>query len=200
MLSGRQAVKVMVSLVGDQNVAVAAHQSGTEDAALGVRVGGTLIYILDAETARGFYRAWQSGARQARPLPVKSDPTAVMPVAGVGEPVVMMEAADTPPAVARLVSAPGRPPSLWVTLGRIVFDVHDHRALRSTMAAFRRAEKLATTTFPPTAEQIAGEQAARTAARLFTAAAPDKVPPARRPVAAQPLPVRSVQATAGRAL
>lgn len=168
-----QAIKVVVSLVGPQDIAVVAHRPGTEGATVSVRVGGALIYILDAETARSFHQAWQSGARQARSLPVRSDPTRVMPVAGVAEPVVMMEAAEAPPAGARLDQVPGRRTSLWVTLGRIGFDVRDHAALRTTLVAFRRADHLAATVFPPTPDERACERAARTAARLFaTPAAP----------------------------
>lgn len=107
-----QAIKVVVSLVGPQDIAVVAHRPGTEGARVSVRVGGALIYILDAETARAFHQAWQSGALQARSLPVRSDPTRVMPIAGVAEPVVMMEAAESPPAGARLDQIPGRRTSL----------------------------------------------------------------------------------------
>lgn len=105
---------------------------------------------------------------------MRSDPTLVMPVAGVAEPVVvMMEPAESPPAGARLDQAPGRRTRLWVTLGRIGFDVRDHAALRSTLVAFRRADNLAASVFLPTPEERACEQAARLAGRLFaTPAAP----------------------------
>ncbi|MBW0119161.1 hypothetical protein [Pseudonocardia abyssalis] len=191
MSGSGQAIKVVVSLVGPQDVAVVAHRPGTDGAAISVRIGGSLIYIHDAETANSFHRAWQSGARQARSLPVRSDPTRVMPVAGVAEPAVMMEAAESPPAGARLDQAPGRRTSLWVTLGRIGFDVRDHAALRSAMAAFRRADNLAATAFPPTPEERACDQAARTAARLF--ATPNRV-------AAKPVTVSSRPTAPARAL
>lgn len=55
-----QAIKVVVSLVGPQDIAVVAHRPGTDGATLSVRVGGALIYVQDAETARTFHRAWQA--------------------------------------------------------------------------------------------------------------------------------------------
>lgn len=194
MSGSGQAIKVVVSLVGPQDVAVVAHRPGTDGAAISVRIGGTLIYIHDAETASSFHRAWQSGARQARPLPVQSDPTRVMPVSGVAEPAVMMEAAESPPAGARLERPTGRPSCLWVTLGRIGFDVRDHGALRSAMAAFRRADKLAATAFPPSPVQRAREHAARTANRLFTT--PNHPPTRPVTVASRPAPAaRALPAT-----
>lgn len=167
MSRSNQAIKVAVTLVGSQDVAVLAHRPGTDGAAISVRVGGALIYIHDAETAASFRRAWEVGARQARSLPALGDPTRAMPVAGVAEPAVMMEAAESPPAGARMDRSPGRPSTLWVTLGRIGFEVRDHAALRSAISAFRQADKLAATAFPMTSERRACEQAARTAGRLF---------------------------------
>lgn len=188
---GGQAIKVVVSLVGPQETSVQAHRPGTDGAAVSVRVGGSLIYIHDAETATTFRRAWESGVRQARSLPVQGDLTRVMPVSGLAEPAVMMEAAESPPAGARMERTPGRPSRLWMTLGRIGFDVYDHAAFHSTMAAFRRADRLAATVFPPTPEQRACEQAARTASRLFappSVATGKPVASTSRPAAARPLP------------
>lgn len=198
-----QAVKVIVSLVGLQDTAVTAHRPGTDGAAVSVRVGGALIYINDVETAGVFHRAWLSGARQARSLPMQADPRRVMPVSGVAEPVVMMDAANSPPASARLERATGRPSCLWVTLGRVVFDVRDHGALRSTMAAFGRADKLAATTFPPAPEPSARDLAARTAARLFAptgGSARPAIATARPAVAAAARPARAVRSTIERAV
>ncbi|MHA6631679.1 hypothetical protein ACU61A_40115 [Pseudonocardia sichuanensis] len=194
--NGGQAIKVVVSLVGPQETSVQAHRPGTDGAAVSVRVGGSLIYIHDAETAATFRRAWESGVRQARSLPVQGDLTRVMPVSGLAEPAVMMEAAESPPAGARMERRPGHPSRLWMTLGRIGFDVHDHAAFHSTLAAFRRADRLAAKVFPPTPEQRACEQAARTAGRLFAppGAAADRPTAGRptaavaRPAAARPLP------------
>lgn len=188
-----QAIKVVVSLVGPQDVAVVAHRPGTDGAAISVRIGGSLIYIHDARTAGSFHRVLQSGAQQARSLPVHADPTRVMPVSGVAEPAVMMEAADTPPVGARLERPTGRPNCLWVTLGRIGFDVRDHGALRTAVAAFRRADQLAATVFPPTPDQRALDAAAHTAGRLFTTPGPAarrSTTAASRPAAARrPVPV-----------
>jgi hypothetical protein len=195
MSRSHQAVKVIVSLVGLQDTAVTAHRPGTDGAAVSVRVGGALIYIQDAATATSFSRVWQAGAREVRWLPVTGDPTRLTPVAGVAEPAVMMEAAGSPPATARLERPAGRPSNLWVTLGRVVFDVRDHAAFRSSMAAFRRAEELAATAFPPAPSPSVREQAAITASRLFAArtttagSSPNRQ---SRPVAA-PRPARAAR-------
>lgn len=69
----------------------------------------------------------------------------------------MMEAAESPPAGARLDQVSGRRTRLRVALGRIGFDVRDHAALRSTLVAFRRADHLAATVFPPTPDERACE-------------------------------------------
>lgn len=195
-----QAIKVVVSLVGPQDVAVVAHRPSTDGAAISVRVGGSLIYIHDARTASSFHRAWQSGARQARSLPVQANPTRVMPVSGIAELAVMMEAADSPPAGARLERPTGRPNCLWVTLRRIGFDVRDHDALRSAAAAFRRADQLAATVFPVTPDQRALDAAAHTAGRLFTTPGPASrrsVTAATRPATA-PQPLPAMRQAAGR--
>lgn len=189
MPRGRQAVKAIVSLVGPQDVSVTAHRPGTDGASVGVRVGGSLIYINDLDTAQAFHAVWRSGIEQGRRLPTRPDPDLARPVWGVSEPVVMMSAADVPPAHARLERTPGRPSCLWITLGRIVFAVHDQLALRSAVAAFRQAERLAATTFLPEPDLSVRYRAEATVQRLLNAprrAGPDRAPPVAAPAAQSP--------------
>lgn len=123
--AGGQAIMAIVSLVGVQDTAVAAHRPGTDGAAVSVRIGKTLVYIGDQETAVQFRRVWETGLGQARTIPVHADPTRIMPIAGVAEPSLMLEAAGSPPAAVRLERPAGRSSSLRVNLGRIAFDVRE---------------------------------------------------------------------------
>lgn len=167
MPRGRQAVKVIVMLVGPQDTAVEEHRPGTDGAAVSVRVGGALIYINDRDTAESFHATWRSAADQAASLPVRPDPDRARPIWGVTEPVVMMSAGDVPPTHARLERTPGRPACLWVTHGRMVFAVHDRGALRSAAEAFRRTELLAGSVFRPEPELDVRYRAEATVQRLL---------------------------------
>ncbi|WP_344252569.1 hypothetical protein [Pseudonocardia hydrocarbonoxydans] len=141
-----QQISIVVTLAGPQDTAVVAHRAGTDGAAISVRVGSALLYIHDASTANAFFRTWRLAAQKARTLPVRSDPTAVMSMAGRSEPAVMLDSAECPPRWAQFDATRRR---LQVCMGRIVFTVNDHEALRSTFAAFRQADRLALTTFAP---------------------------------------------------
>ena len=83
----------------------------------------------------------------------------------------MFEARDSPPAVARLERPVGRPSYLRVTLGRVLFEVHDRGAFHSTALAFRRAEELAAAAFYRPWTLTPREQAELAAARIFPAPA-----------------------------
>ncbi|WP_142054795.1 hypothetical protein [Pseudonocardia kunmingensis] len=145
---------------------------------MSVRVGGALLYMHDAQTVASFNRVWQSVAHQARILPREADPRRAMPVRGMAEPAVMVEAADSPPASARMERPVGRASHLRVVLGRVVFDVRDLGAFHSTVTAFHRAEELAATAFLPTPGPSAREQAAAAAARVFASPARASTRPA----------------------
>ena len=99
---------------------------------------------------------------------MRSDPVQARSMPGVTEPVVMMDAADKPPAHARLEQSAGHPSCLWVTHGRVVFAVHDHLALRSTLAAFGQAERVAATAFLPEPELEVRYRAAATVRQLLS--------------------------------
>ncbi len=164
MARSRQKITVGVSLVGLQDTAVEAHRPGTDGATVGVRVGAALIYICDTPTAQSFFSTWRSAGAKARRLPLQADPTKVLPGAGLSEPAVMMEAANCPPTWA-VWDEPSR--RLRVCVGRIVFDVADHGALRSVTSAFRHAAKVALVALPRPTSNDALAETARTAGRLF---------------------------------
>jgi hypothetical protein len=165
-----QALQLIVTVAGPQDADVVAHRPGTDGAAIGVRVGGALLHVTDAATVGSFLMAWKSGARHGRDLPVRADQTGVVPTAGTALPAAYMEAGQCPPAVASLQRGrPGQASRLWVTLGRMTFDVLDQEALVTTMVAFRRAARMAPSVFLPTPDQRAIERTAAAAARLLAA-------------------------------
>lgn len=171
-----QALRTFVTLVGPQDVDVVAHRPGTEGALIGVRVGGALLHLTDAATVAGFLMAWKAGAHHSRALPVRTDQSRVVPTAGTTIPAAYMEAGRCPPAAALLRRGrPGQPSQLWVTLGQMTFDVLDQEALVTTMAAFRRAARMAPSVFLPTPDQRAVLRTAAAAARLLAN------PPGRSP-------------------
>ena len=109
MQRSRQAINVAVVLMGLQNTTVAAHRPGTEGAAVSVRIGSALLYVADAETASRFTGAWRSVATAAeRHLPRQGNPARGTPMPGVVEPAVMVDAAGSPPAFARLERPAGQ--------------------------------------------------------------------------------------------
>lgn len=173
MQRSRQAINVAVVLMGLQDTTVAAHRPGTEGAAVSVRIGSALLYVSDAETASRFTGAWRSVATAAeRHLPRQGNPARATPMPGVAEPTVMVDAAGSPPAFARLERPAGQASHARVVLGRIMFDVRDLAAFRTTALAFERVEELSASTFLPRRVQPAAKQlAARTAGRFFVAPA-----------------------------
>ncbi|WP_433274027.1 hypothetical protein ACQPZA_24185 [Pseudonocardia xinjiangensis] len=168
----RQTVSVIVALAGLQDTTVMAHRPGTDGAAVSVRVGGALVYMHDAATVATFARTWDEMKPSASLLVRATDPKSVAPIRGMAEPAVMFEAVDSPPVFARLERPVGQPSRLRVTLGRVMFDVRDEAAFRSTAMAFRRAEELAASAFLHAPDLAPREQAARSAARALRATTP----------------------------
>jgi hypothetical protein len=168
---GRQVVNVHVALAGPQDVGVGVHRPGTDGAAVSVRVGGALLYVNDRATVSRLARIWDmSGANVARLLPRGVDVTKGT-VRGMAGPAVMVDADGSTPTFARLERPAGRPCFLRVTVGRILCDIRDLDAFRTTVAAFRWAESCAGTAFLPRRAVPAGASAAEAAGRAFAAPA-----------------------------
>jgi hypothetical protein len=169
MQRNRQSVSVIVALVGRQDTTATVHRPNTGGAAVSVRVGAALLYMHDSETVAKFARTWNDIGPSSLFLPRETDLNKVAPLAGASEPAVMLEARDCPPAVARLARPIGRSSHLRVTLGRVLFEVHDRGAFHSTALAFRRAEELAAASFYRPWTLTPREQAELAAARIFPA-------------------------------
>lgn len=194
----RQSIGVILTLVGTQDTTLAQHDVGTEQAKISVRIGKALLYLHDGPTAQRLHRTWERLGREAKRLPREISPSLVAPVPGMGEPAVLIHAADEPAMSGMLVQAAGNHSRLRVVVGRVMFDVRDLGAYSSAAAVLGCAADLAATTFPRRLSvPAARELAARDAARLF-------VPPRAtrrhtRPDAPAPVPVHKIRA-AGREL
>ena len=188
-------MRMFVTLVGPQDVDVTAYRPGTDGAAIGVRIGGALLHLTDAETVSTFLMVWMAGGAHGRALPGLADQSRVAPMSGTALPAAYMEAGDSPPARARLRRGrPGQPTRLWVSLGQMTFNVVDREALATTTSAFLRAARIAPGVFPVTSDQRAVERTAAAAARLL-APPPRREPrpgaPRQQPAAIRPTAPRS---------
>ncbi len=99
----RQAVGVVLTLVGHQDTAVAVHDAKTDSAAVSVRIGRALIYMHDRDTVETFDRAWSRLSADAAALPRVADRSRLTPVHGMSEPAVVVDAAGTPPSTGKLL-------------------------------------------------------------------------------------------------
>ncbi|WP_214405761.1 hypothetical protein [Pseudonocardia lacus] len=190
----RQAVGVVLTLVGDQDTAVAAHDARTDCAAVSVRIGRALIYMHGTDTAQAFARAFHDMSGAAVRLSRTPAGQRVAPTRGMGEPAIVVEATGVPSVVGKLIQGRGEHGSLRLTIGRIVFDVRDIPAFASTLVALREAELLARTTFRLPDGAPRRQRAVEDAAKAFAAppsgvrAAPGRTVSAARRTAASPAP------------
>lgn len=164
----RQTVGVILTLVGMQDTSTAAHQPGTDNAAVSVRIGKGLIYLHDAPTVAAFVSAWHDLSGEATKLPREPSRRHVAPIRGMKEPAVLIDAAGAPPVSGRLVRLAGQHSYLRLQIGRVVFDVRDIGAFASTMVAFREAGLLAKSAFPEAPAVVTPRQRAlQDAAQVF---------------------------------
>lgn len=69
---------------------------GTDDAAVPIRVGETLLHLHQEQTAEHFLRAWAEGAEAAKALPMQADWRPVRTLRGMPDPAVAAHAAGRP--------------------------------------------------------------------------------------------------------
>ncbi|MFC4951028.1 hypothetical protein [Pseudonocardia sp. GCM10023141] len=134
----------VVTLAGPQHTAVEANRPGAASAVVSVRIGAATLYTYDPHTTRALLHTWQLAARKARTLPIRSDSETMMRVAGRSEPAVRLHAVECPTVWSRFDVNRRQ---LQICIGRLVFEVKDHDALRTTLLAFRNAEQIAQVTF-----------------------------------------------------
>jgi hypothetical protein len=168
---GQQSVGVVLTLVGDQDTAVAAHNAKTDSAAVSVRVGRALIYMHSPETVETFVRAWQQLSSDAVRLPRDRRSKQVVPIRGMNEPAVVVDASGVPAWTGKLVQGRGQWGRLSLTIGRISFDIRDIPAFASAMLAFREAQLLVKETFfgPEVLPMPLRQRAVEDAAKAFHA-------------------------------
>ncbi len=194
----QQSIGVVVTLVGSQDVSAGVHLPLTDDAAVSVRIGSTLIYMHDPATVAKFLNACFDLAPEARRLPREVAPDIVAPVRGMHEPGVVVNAFGSPPASGVLVRVPGQLSYLRLQVGRVVLQMRDLGAYGSVATVFREAASLAPTAFASAEMSFRRQAALEQAAAVFPAAR------SRRRVARSPkstasstpaLPVRSARPT-----
>jgi hypothetical protein len=142
----RYAVDVTLALRGWQNTSVKAHDVGSSTARVGVRIGTSLIYLGDYDSACALATAWRSCTARATRLPRVAPTTVVVPD-GVNRPAVTVDIAGRPPMSAALHRPRGRPSFISFRVGQLHFRISDRAALTSVLDAFTKAEHLARTAF-----------------------------------------------------
>lgn len=175
MRRDRQVVTVQVTLIGVQDISVAAVQPRTECAAIGMRIGGSLLYLNDAATLARFARTWYAMQTDAGRLP-REAPVSQRRATGAGDPTVVASAGGDAPSAGTVVRRPGQPNRLLISLGKLVYDVRDLLAFQHVSVAFRRAESIAHHTFPIPRDAAPHHAAARIVSQALAAG----TAPARR--------------------
>jgi hypothetical protein len=146
----RQAVVVVavLRLVGPQDANAGVEFPGTPQAVVTARIGSSLLYLHEEQTAAHLRRVWEDAWLEAKLLPQLASPKWVAPVTGMREPGVVVHAHGRPAAAEMLVrTGEELPPYLRIQFGRVVFEVHDVRAYDACLQTFRRAHDLARAAF-----------------------------------------------------
>jgi hypothetical protein len=87
----------VVRLVGPQTTEGTVMHPGTDDAAVTIRVGQTLLYLHQEQTAEHFLHAWAEGAEAAKALPMQADRRPVRALRGMPDPAVAAHAVGPRP-------------------------------------------------------------------------------------------------------
>ncbi|QJY47786.1 hypothetical protein [Pseudonocardia broussonetiae] len=144
-------------LVGVQDTDVTVQHPGTDEAAVAVRIGRTLLYLHQQTTAEHFLNVWLESHEAARALPVNADRRTIRGLRGMPEPGVVVNAIGRPASSVTIVGEGEQVHRsyLRIQLGRVAFEVRDHGAFHSCTNAFRDAYNLARYVFvPPGSERV----------------------------------------------
>ena len=140
--TGEQVVAVQFGAWGPQEVAVRAYSEGGRGGApyVVVVVGGCLTYVYDRAAVDCHVLAWQDAEQVNRSvrLPDFTPATATRRHAGEDVSVFSNVHGEQRRNVTSSTGADGRP-VLTVTVGAVTVDVHTTTALRSFLAAWRKA-------------------------------------------------------------
>ena len=195
-----QAVMAVLRLVGPQDTASGVEFPGTPQAVVTTRIGSSLLYLHEEQTAAHVRRVWEDSWMEAKLLPHLADAKCVTPVPGMREPGVVVHARGRPAASGVLVrTSEAMPPFLRIQFGRLVFEVRDVRAYSACLQTFRRAHDLARAAFGTSPGMFTVRHGALGAANdAFT---PPQTPAARgRPHHGSAMPPPSSSPTAARAV
>jgi hypothetical protein len=169
-----QSTSVLLSLIGVQDISVEAHRAMTEDATIGVRVGRTLFYLHDAQTALSFAQHWTGMRRRSAALRREADAAIVAPMPGVRDPMTVIDIRDAPPMFGRLETLSGGRGYLRTGFGRVVLDVWDLGAYSSVTRAFVDAAQMRAEAFPAATAQDQRQASWLAASRASMAFAPQQ--------------------------
>jgi hypothetical protein len=144
-----QAVIAVLRMSGVQDVQVDASHPHTDDAAVVVRVGKSLLYVHELRTAEHLAEPWTEAAKLIKMLPMYSARDAVKPIQGMPDPAVITHASGKPTCQVNSLTDRGGQPFLRVQLGRLIYEVRDQHALVSCVETFRDARNMARLVFKP---------------------------------------------------
>ena len=94
-----QAVMAVLRLVGPQDTASGVEFPGTPQAVVTTRIGSSLLYLHEEQTAAQVRRVWEDSWMEAKLLPHLADARCVAPVPGMREPGVVVHARGRPGGV-----------------------------------------------------------------------------------------------------
>ena len=181
----RQTTTVNVTLAGTQDISISTRQPDSDDAAVGVRIGATLIYLCDPHILLAFVAAWHRLKPDAARLPTRLPLSEAVAHLGTAEPVVIVDATKTTPVRGGVTRSHGAQSSVWLRLGRVSFNVTDKAAYASVVQALNAALVLSRTAFPHQRPHAAVDKAVA-AARLAGPPSPAAGTASRTPFAPAP--------------
>jgi hypothetical protein len=127
----RQAVVAVLRLVGPQDANCGVEFPGTPQAVVMARIGSSLLYLHEEQTAAHLRRVWEDAWLEAKLLPQLASPKWVAPVTGMREPGVVVHASGRHAASGALV----RPREELPPFLRIPGSCRSPRAVRRSPAA-----------------------------------------------------------------
>lgn len=193
----QQTVSIAMALAGKQDISLDLHQPGSDSAAVGIRIGTTLIHLCDPDILTSFTDAWQRLLPDADRLPLNLGLSDVTSTPGMTEPTVLIKARRGAIVQSQLTGTPGTTASFWVRIGRLTLRVADRKAFLSVLPAVRSAADLATAAFSTHHPDAVTHHALDTARRAFSPSRTARKGPApAAPSAAAPAALYSPRAAA----
>lgn len=139
--------EVTLTVHGVQATCVQVQDAGTDNASISLRIGLSLIRLLDRASARTLADAWRNCTPASRSLPPSSE-LADAPT-NSSRAAVTVTIAGRPPTSSYFQRLRDRTSSVTLRIGGLVFDIRDRAAYASALGAVVEAERLADTELGP---------------------------------------------------